>query len=45
MYDDLKQAGVEVVVTEEADASRAVELYARGELADRPELGCDHDHH
>ena len=45
LYDDLKQAGVEVFITRETDASTAVSLYARGELVDRPELGCQHHHH
>ena len=45
LYDDLKQAGVEVFITEETDAGRAVALFARGELADHPELGCQHHHH
>lgn len=45
LYADLQQAGVEVFITEETDASRAVASYARGELVDRPELGCRHHHH
>lgn len=45
LYDDLRQAGVEVFITEETDASEAVAAYVRGELVDRPELGCQHHHH
>lgn len=45
LYDDLKQAGVAVFITGETDASSAVSSYARGELVDRPELGCQHHHH
>ena len=45
LYDDLRQAGVQVYITDETDATRAVELYVRGGLVDRPELGCNHHHH
>ena len=42
IYDDLKQADIEVFITDETDVEKAVELYIAGELIDRPELGCDH---
>lgn len=42
IYDDLKQANIEVFITEETDVEKAIELYISGELIDRPELGCDH---
>jgi len=42
IYDDLKQAGIEVFITEEDNAKDAGELYLKNELIDRPELGCDH---
>ena len=45
MYDDLKQAGLEVFITDETDVNEAVARYARGALVDRPELGCQHHHH
>ena len=42
IYEDLKQADMEVFITAETDAESAVALYLRNELDDRPELGCDH---
>jgi predicted Fe-Mo cluster-binding NifX family protein len=42
IYEDLKQAGIEVFIVEETKADKSVDLYLRGELADKPELGCDH---
>ena len=42
IYDDLKQAGIEVFITEEHNAKNAAERYIKNELIDRPELGCDH---
>jgi len=44
IYDDLKQANIEVFITEETDVAKALELYITGNLIDRPELGCDHKH-
>jgi predicted Fe-Mo cluster-binding NifX family protein len=44
IYDDLKQAGIEVYMTDQTDVEKALELYLSGELIDRPELGCDHKH-
>jgi predicted Fe-Mo cluster-binding NifX family protein len=42
IYADLKQAGIEAFIVEETEAEKAVGLYLRGELADKPELGCEH---
>lgn len=44
IYSELKKAGMEVFVTEETDVKNALELYLKGELIDRPELGCPHKH-
>jgi len=44
IYNDLRQAGIEVFVTDETEVERALELYLEGQLIDRPELGCDHKH-
>ena len=44
IYDDLKEIGIEVFVTEETDVSRALHLYLNGKLVDRPEIGCSHKH-
>ena len=44
IHNNLKLAGIEVYVTDQADLKRALELYLSGELVDRPELGCDHKH-
>lgn len=45
IYEDLKQAGLEVYATDETDAQKAVELYLQGKLVDRPDLCCHHSHH
>jgi predicted Fe-Mo cluster-binding NifX family protein len=42
IYDDLKGAGIEAFVTDETEVERAIELYLKGKLIDRPELGCNH---
>ena len=42
IYEDLKQADIEVFITAETDAESAVALYLQGELDDHPELGCNH---
>lgn len=42
IYDDLKGAGIEAFVTDETEVERTIELYLKGELIDRPELGCNH---
>ncbi|PMQ01261.1 MAG: iron-molybdenum cofactor biosynthesis protein [Dictyoglomus sp. NZ13-RE01] len=38
LYDDLRSAGIQVIVTEETDVKRALELYLSGNLKDFPEL-------
>ena len=42
IYEDLKQAEIDVFITEEINVKGAAELYLKNELVDRPELGCDH---
>lgn len=42
VYNDLKQAGIEVFITDEMNAKDAAELYINNKLIDRPDLGCDH---
>jgi len=44
IYDDLKNAGIEVFVTDEIDVKSALNLFIAGQLMDRPELGCSHNH-
>lgn len=44
IYDDLKNAGIEVFVTEEIDVKTALDLFIKGCLIDHPELSCTHDH-
>lgn len=44
IYDDLKSGGIQVFVTDETDVKRALDLYLRGELVDKPEIGCQHRH-
>ena len=42
IYNDLKEAGIEVLITEEMDVEKALDLYLSGKLVDKPEMGCDH---
>jgi len=42
IYDDLKGAGIEAFVTDEAEVQKVIGLYINGELIDRPERGCSH---
>lgn len=42
IYNDLKEIGIEVFVTDETDVNKAIDLYLSGELIDRPEIGCLH---
>jgi predicted Fe-Mo cluster-binding NifX family protein len=44
IYDDLKNIGIEVYITDETDVQKALALYLSGVLIDQPELGCDHQH-
>jgi predicted Fe-Mo cluster-binding NifX family protein len=44
IYDDLKNAGIEVFVTDETDVQRAIDSYLQGELIDNPERSCSHEH-
>jgi predicted Fe-Mo cluster-binding NifX family protein len=42
IYNDLKQAGFEVLVTDQIDVENALSLYLNAQLIDRPDLGCNH---
>jgi predicted Fe-Mo cluster-binding NifX family protein len=42
IYNDMKQAGIDVFITDEIIARNAAERYIKNELIDKPELGCDH---
>lgn len=44
IYEDLKKVGIEVFITEQTDVQKALDLYLKGELVDKPELGCSHKH-
>ena len=43
IYDDLKGAGIEALVTDETEVQKAIDLYLSSELIDRPERGCSHN--
>ena len=40
---DLNVAGIDTYVTEEEDISKAIDLYTKGKLDNKPELGCKHN--
>lgn len=42
IYDDLINAGIEVFITDEVDVKKALELYLKGNLKDRPDMACYH---
>jgi predicted Fe-Mo cluster-binding NifX family protein len=42
IYDDLKNAKIDVYVSEETEVKRAIELFLKAELIDRPDLSCEH---
>jgi predicted Fe-Mo cluster-binding NifX family protein len=42
IYDDLKNVKIDVYVTEETEVKRAIELFLKAELIDRPDLSCEH---
>lgn len=42
IYNDLREAGIEVFVTDQSDIEKTLNLYLGGGLVDKPELGCDH---
>lgn len=44
IYDDLRNAGFEVLMTEETDFQKMLELYMNGKLIHHPELRCAHPH-
>ncbi|MEO0091552.1 MAG: NifB/NifX family molybdenum-iron cluster-binding protein [candidate division WOR-3 bacterium] len=44
IYNDLKNAGIEVFITDFTDIKQALDNYLKGTLIDKPELGCEHKH-
>jgi predicted Fe-Mo cluster-binding NifX family protein len=42
IYADLNAAGISAYVVDETDADRALELYLKEALVDRPDKSCDH---
>lgn len=42
LYNDLRNAGIQSLITDETQIQTAVEAYVRGELQDQPERGCRH---
>lgn len=42
IYADLHAAGIAAFVVDETDADKALELYLKKALTDRPEKSCDH---
>ena len=44
IYNDLKKRGIKPFNTDETDVEKAIRLYLSGELIDRPEIGCSHNH-
>lgn len=40
MYNDLRKARIESIITDEIHVQSAVEAYVKGELQDHPERGC-----
>ncbi len=44
IFDDLCNAGIDAIITDEENIERAIALYVEGKLINRPELGCQHHH-
>ena len=44
IYDDLKNAGIEVIVTDETNIQDALDLYTNGKLIHRPDITCPQKH-
>ncbi len=44
IYDDLTQAGIQAVVTDQTLVENALALYLEGRLVDHPEISCLHKH-
>jgi len=42
IYEDLRAAGIEAIITTETDVDKAIELYLAGSLKDNPDSGCSH---
>lgn len=43
IYEDLKNAAIEVYLSDEIEVDAALNAYIQGKLTDRPERGCSHD--
>ncbi|MCX6831728.1 MAG: dinitrogenase iron-molybdenum cofactor biosynthesis protein, partial [candidate division Zixibacteria bacterium] len=43
-YDDLAQSGHQVVITNEENVEKALNLFLAGQLVDQPQLACGHGH-
>ena len=44
IYDDLKEIGIDVFITDETDVETAFELYVSGKLIDKLDMKCLHEH-
>jgi predicted Fe-Mo cluster-binding NifX family protein len=44
IYNDLKNTGIEVFITDMTDIKQALDSYLQGSLVDHPDLGCNHNH-
>lgn len=42
IYNDLKDAGIEVFITDMTDIKPALDSYLKGALDDNPDKGCEH---
>ncbi len=42
LYDDLRNAGIQSLITDETDVQAAMAAYLSGELRDHPERSCRH---
>jgi predicted Fe-Mo cluster-binding NifX family protein len=42
LYEDLKNAGINPLITDEDSVDKAIEMYMKGMLADNPEKSCKH---
>lgn len=42
LYEDLKEAGINAIITEEDSVEKALELYMEGILTNHPDKGCHH---
>lgn len=45
IHEDLRQAGIQAIITEEVSVERAVKRFIAGDLENQPELYCNHGRH